>query len=402
MSVLTAGVADDAERSAKVAAGARMLVVFLPQVVLYGAGIVLTGILQAHRRFVGPALAPLLSSVVVIGAYLLFAARTGPHPDLGGTSPGQQLILSVGTTAGVAALALSLALPVSRLGLGLRPALRLPAGVGARLGRLSLAGAAGVVAQQLSLAVVLYLANPQPGSVVVYQSAFTVFLLPWAVLAVPISVTAFPNLAGAAETGDEPTYSRTAAAGLRGVILASLAAAAVLVATSLPVARLLLGLHGDGGPARVGELRLGIVSLAPGLVGYGVLAFVTRALYARRLARVPAVATVTGFAAVVATDLLLVRLVVDAMEQPQWRVAALGLGHLEPRHGGFQPGDEAGVDQRAHGIGQRIVAVLLRRQQAREGDDGAEAHHRLHRLNRQIAPDAAPEHQFAYSSRRPV
>ena len=41
-------------------------VVFLPQVVLYGVGIVLAGVLQAHRRFLGPALAPLLSSLVVV------------------------------------------------------------------------------------------------------------------------------------------------------------------------------------------------------------------------------------------------------------------------------------------------------------------------------------------------
>jgi putative peptidoglycan lipid II flippase len=48
--------------------GGRMLVVFLPQVVLYGVGIVVAGVLQAHRRFQGPALAPLLSSQVVITA----------------------------------------------------------------------------------------------------------------------------------------------------------------------------------------------------------------------------------------------------------------------------------------------------------------------------------------------
>ena len=39
--------------------GARMLVVFAPQVALYGVGIVLTGVLQAHRRFLAAALAPL-------------------------------------------------------------------------------------------------------------------------------------------------------------------------------------------------------------------------------------------------------------------------------------------------------------------------------------------------------
>src|SRR3712207_5430007 len=62
---------------AQVDVAARLLVVFAPQVVLYGIGIVLTGVLQAHRRFAGPALAPLLSSVVVAAAYLLFAAIGG-------------------------------------------------------------------------------------------------------------------------------------------------------------------------------------------------------------------------------------------------------------------------------------------------------------------------------------
>ena len=47
-----------------------MLLVFAPQVVLYGIGIVLAGILQAQYRFVWPAAAPLLSSVIVIGLLL--------------------------------------------------------------------------------------------------------------------------------------------------------------------------------------------------------------------------------------------------------------------------------------------------------------------------------------------
>jgi putative peptidoglycan lipid II flippase len=53
---------------------ASMLVVFAPQIALYGVAIVLAGVLQAHRRFLAAALAPLLSSVVVMAAYLLYAA----------------------------------------------------------------------------------------------------------------------------------------------------------------------------------------------------------------------------------------------------------------------------------------------------------------------------------------
>src|SRR6185437_3695541 len=59
------------------AAAVRMLLVFAPQVVLYGIGIVLTGVLQAQHRFVWPAAAPLLSSAIVIASYLVFGSLAG-------------------------------------------------------------------------------------------------------------------------------------------------------------------------------------------------------------------------------------------------------------------------------------------------------------------------------------
>ena len=96
-----------------------MLLVFLPQVVLYGLGVVLTGVLQAHRRFLGPALAPLLSSLVVIGAYLAYGAQARGRPRRRSrpSRSRQELTLSVGTTLGVVVLAGSLLLPLRRTGL---------------------------------------------------------------------------------------------------------------------------------------------------------------------------------------------------------------------------------------------------------------------------------------------
>ena len=55
-----------------------MLVVFAPQVVFYGLGVVLGGALQAAERFTWPALAPLLSSATVIAAYLIYGALAAP------------------------------------------------------------------------------------------------------------------------------------------------------------------------------------------------------------------------------------------------------------------------------------------------------------------------------------
>src|SRR6185436_20960866 len=57
---------------------ASLVVMFAPQVWVYGVAVVSAGVLQAHHRFLAAATAPLLSSVVVILAYLSYAALTSP------------------------------------------------------------------------------------------------------------------------------------------------------------------------------------------------------------------------------------------------------------------------------------------------------------------------------------
>ena len=299
--------------------GARMLVVFLPQVVLYGVGIVVAGILQAHRRFLGPALAPLLSSLVVITAYLLYAAQG--RVALGELSRTQELTLSVGTTLGVAVLSLGLLVPLRRCDLSLRPTFSFPPGVAGKVRRLALAGFAGLAAQQVALVVALRLAaNGTEGSVVLFQIATALFLLPWAVLAVPVATTAFPELTAKAGAGDESGYALAASRSLAAVLVASLGAAVVLVAVALPVARVLVA--GAPGPEDVDALARATVAFAPGLVGYGLLALVARALYARGDGRTPAVATVAGWLTVAVADIALVRLA-PSLD----RVVALGIGN---------------------------------------------------------------------------
>ena len=70
-----------------------MLRVFAPQLPLYGVGIVLTGVLQAHRRFAWPVLAPLLSSVTVIVATWPSPWWPGTNPDLSTVESGELPIL---------------------------------------------------------------------------------------------------------------------------------------------------------------------------------------------------------------------------------------------------------------------------------------------------------------------
>jgi putative peptidoglycan lipid II flippase len=293
------------DRAQAVAVGARMLAIFAPQIVLYGVAVVLTGVLQAHRRFLGPAIAPLLSSLVVAAAYVVYAAQTHDHaPTLATLTRAQELTLAVGTTAGVAVLSLSLLVPLHRAGVRVRVTLEFPPGVRQRAVRLALAGIAALAAQQLSLVVVLRLSYGGPaGTLVLYQLGWTVFLLPWAVLSVPLATSAFPHLVVRHESGDLAGFAALAALTSRTVLLVSGMAAAVLVAAAEPIARL-LALHAPGvhSPS---TLAGAIVAFAPGLLGYGLVAHVGRALYACGQGRRAAIATVTGWIAVLVGDLVL-------------------------------------------------------------------------------------------------
>jgi putative peptidoglycan lipid II flippase len=300
---------------------ARFLLVFAPQVVLYGLVVVLTGVLQAHRRFAGPALAPLLSSLVVAAGYLLYAA-------LGGTGSatslptGAELALSVGTTLGVAALALTLAPPLLRLRLGLRLALRFPVGVGTRVRRLAVAGVLTLAGQQLTAGVAIRLAGDGTagGTQLVYTAALTVFLLPWGALAVPLATSVYPVLTAAADTGDDRGYRRALAPVVSVTVTLAALAAAVLVAVAGPLARVFYATEATSGSAAA--MRGAVIGFAPGLIGYALLALLTRALYARGLWRAPTYCVVGGWLVAIAADLVLARSLPVAD-----RAFALAAGH---------------------------------------------------------------------------
>ncbi|NJP35314.1 murein biosynthesis integral membrane protein MurJ [Micromonospora thermarum] len=285
---------------AQQASGERMLRVFAPQLPLYGVGIVLTGVLQAHRRFAWPVIAPLLSSVTVIAVYLGFTLAEGRLAGVADVSRGGELLLSAGTTAGVVVLSLSLLIPFRRLGVTPLPGFRFPAGARARVGGLAVAGAVTVTAQQVALVVSLnQVAYGATADVGVFNLAQTVYLLPWAVLAVPLAVAAYPNLAAAHAAGDEEAYRATLAPAVRGVLLFSLLGAAALVGTAVPVGHFFFD-----GPA-AGTAAAAIAGFAPGLVGYALFALLSRALYARGGTRAATRAIAAGFLVVPVAVLLL-------------------------------------------------------------------------------------------------
>jgi len=114
-----------------VAVTSNMLQVFAPQALLYGLSVVLYGLLQSYRRFAAPSIGPGISSLVLISCYLAFVPLNEGH-SLAQLPLTAELVLSVGTTLGIAALVVVAIPPIWRLHLRFRPVLRFPPGVAAR------------------------------------------------------------------------------------------------------------------------------------------------------------------------------------------------------------------------------------------------------------------------------
>ena len=186
---------------------------------------------------------------------------------------------------------------------------------------LATAGVATLIAQDASVAVVIVLANSRGGSgaLVLYSFAWAVFFVPYAVLAVPIATSAFPELSAHSES-----FDATSAASTRAVMVASWLGVAGMVGTCIPLARVFQSHVAQAADAR--QLAIALAAFAPGLVGYGLTANLSRVLYAEGYrSRASALAVSGGWLLVIVADLLIVPFVPRSAVVP-WLGAATSIG----------------------------------------------------------------------------
>jgi len=312
-------------RADVIATTTSMLEVFAPQALLYGLSVVLYGLLQAYRRFAGPTIGPAVSSLVLIAAYLSFVPLAKGLP-LARLPVAAELVLSVGTTLGVAALVVVGVLPTKRLRLRLRPTLRFPPGVARQASGLAMVGVVELIVIDLASLVVIALANGrgETGAIVLFNYASQVFNAVAAVLALSIVTSAFPVLSAR----DGPVFARTCAGSTRAVLLMSWLATAAMAAIAVPAAHVLARQ-----PDQVPELVEGFALFAPGIAGTAVVANLARVMLAIGRLKVAAAALAGSWGVVIVADVVLAELAPARLI-----VAALALGNT---------------------IGQTVVAVPL-------------------------------------------
>jgi putative peptidoglycan lipid II flippase len=308
-----------------------LLRIFAVQVPLYGVGIILTGLLQANKRFLAAALAPLASSVVVLLSYLWYGSIVDGQVAPSLVSDEAIRVLGWGTTLGVVVLSLPLVVPAMRTGWRWTPALRMPRDDAHRIAALAGAGVIALLAQQVAVLVTNYLANHSGdrGAFPVYLYVQAIYLLPYAVLAVPVATSAFPFLAASSGAGEET--SATLSRALRaGRVLTGLSAG-VLVAVAPAVGAfftLLDARRGSDGasPAALAALPGALTAFAPGLVGFGLTALLTRALYVRGRPMDAGIAAALGWAVAGLLPLLLIGTGQGAAATLRWLGLASTLG----------------------------------------------------------------------------
>jgi len=297
-----------------------MVLIFVPQLVCYGLATVVSAALNARGRFVAAALAPAVNNVIVIAALLTFRAmRDGAPADLELTTM-QFAVLAGGTTLGVFAYALTPAVVLRRDGVRWWPRWR-PGHPAVAAMRSSFGWATlSVVGTLAPTAVALALGNGAPGGVAVFVYAFAFYVLPHALVAVPIATTLAPRVADLWQVGDLVPLRRAIDQAMRLMVPLLVLGGAGMVGLAWPVAT--AAAFGQTASQGLAPIAHALAVFGPGLLGYGIAFVMTRVLFAigdvRRAALLMIGSAAVGVAWMAVTAVLL-----DRTE----RAAALAMGY---------------------------------------------------------------------------
>jgi putative peptidoglycan lipid II flippase len=312
---LTIGVDSD------VAAAQQDLVTFLlrffvPQVLLYAAGAIITAVLYAKRRFAITAAAPIGNTVVMVVCMTLFRVVAGPDPGLDLTTTEKLLLVAAGTGGVLAFVGVLLGAGVAS-GFRLRP--RWP-GHDAQVGAVLRHSGWGVVLHTgagLLLGAAIVTAAGVVGGVVAYQVGWVIFLAPYAVLAQPIHTAILPEMATEAREVGRRQVAASLRWALERMALLVLPATAAMIALASPALRVVEFGETDGQ-----LLAAAVAGLAIGLYAYSAFLLLARGYYALGDSRTPGVVSLVSAAVGV-----VVMVVSAALVDGTARIVLLGLGH---------------------------------------------------------------------------
>ncbi len=225
----------------------------LPQVFFYGMFVLVGQILNARGRF-GPMMwAPIANNVISVAVLVVYLVVFGPargDEATGAFTSGQELLLGLGATVGIAAQLLILLPYLRSAGFHYRPRFDFRGtGLGHTL-RLGTWTVLFVVVNQVAYTVVVRLASggttgagTDGTGYAVYAAAFLIVMVPHSVITVSLTTAILPLLSRHAAGGDLPRLARDLGSTLRTALVVVVPFAVLLPVIAPDLANVVWG-HG--------------------------------------------------------------------------------------------------------------------------------------------------------------
>ncbi len=262
--------------AAKAELTAQMLRIQLPSAIIFGLSGLVMGILNAHQRFLLPALAPAMYRLGIIFGTLVLSKSMGIAGAAWGVVIGSalHLVIQIPHLVRLPGRSMSLSLGMDM------PEVR-------EVGRLMAPRLLGVAVVQLNFWLNTYLASFQPqGSLAAITYAFPLMIMPEAAIAQSIAIAALPTFSAQAARGKLEEMRSSLTATLRGVLLLALPASLGLILLRVPLVNLVY--QRDAFTAEsTAMVAWALLWYAAGLVGHSVVEIVSRAFYALHDTKTP-------------------------------------------------------------------------------------------------------------------
>jgi putative peptidoglycan lipid II flippase len=310
----------------------------LPQVFFYGMYVLIGQVLNARGRF-GPMMwAPIANNIISVAVLVIYLVVFGPAKDtFGAFTPGQELVLGLGATAGIAAQLLVLLPYLRATGFHFRPRFDFLGTGLSHTFRLGVWTVLFVIVNQIAYTVVVRLASGGTSEVAcqpaehgatgytIYSLSFLIIMVPHSVITVSLATAILPRLAARAADGDLRAVAGSLSSTLRSALALIVPFAALLPVLALDVAKLMWG-YGAGKD----DYDLFAPSLA--LFGIGLVFFTVHYLMLRGFYALERTNVVFWIQCVVATTNVVVAVVlvevVDGLATAPALVLAYGASYV--------------------------------------------------------------------------
>jgi putative peptidoglycan lipid II flippase len=276
---------------------ASLMQIMLISPVIFGVSGLLMGVLNAHQRFLLPALAPSLYNLGIIFGALVLSPSMGIYGAAWGAVIGAALHLAV-QLPGLIALS-----PKYTPAFDLRhPGVR-------EVARLMAPRVLGLAVTQINFWVNVALASSMvEGSIAALTRAWFVMLMPQGIIAQSVANAVFPTFAVHVASNDTGALRGTLAQVLRAVLFLSIPASVALILLRLPIVRVIYD-YGAFTNADAQATAWALLFFALGLVAHSLVEIVTRAFYALHDTRTPVIIGGGAMALNVILSLLFIRMI---------------------------------------------------------------------------------------------